>query len=133
MSGVNYQILTTFRKTALTLLLLGGFLTLFIYFGNFNLLSTYPVSVATIFTKIFHFKVRHYFSYIDLVFSDLIRRKIYARIVPGHTYGPTDRHFAVIEKYCSKVETVYTAHQWYKHVRKAIMSVEFKVEVVEMQ
>lgn len=70
-------------------------------------------------------------------FSDLIRRQVYTRIdfkflVPGHTYGPTDRHFAVIEKYCSKIDTVYTPHQWYDHVRKAILSVESKVEVVEM-
>lgn len=70
-------------------------------------------------------------------FSDLIRRKVYSRIdfkflVPGHTYGPSDRHFPIIEKYCSKVESVFTPHQWYEHVRKAVVSVESKVEVVGM-
>ena len=48
-------------------------------------------------------------------FQDLIRRKVYTRIdfkfpVSGHTYGPTDRRFAVIEKHASKVEAVYTPH-----------------------
>ncbi len=43
------------------------------------------------------------------LFSDLIRRQVYTRsdfnfLVPGHTYGPTDRHFAVIEKYCSRLK-----------------------------
>ena len=39
--------------------------------------------------------------YLMCFFSDLIRRHVYSRIdfkflVPGHTYGPTDRNFAVI-------------------------------------
>ena len=54
-------------------------------------------------------------------------------LIPGHTYGPTDRHFAVIEKYAANVETVYTAPQWYGHVRDAITKVGSNVEVVEME
>ena len=77
-------------------------------------------------------------NYLMWFFSDLIRRQIYTRIdfkflIPGHTYGPTDRHFAVIEKYAVNVETVYTAPQWYGHVRDAITKVGSKVEVVEME
>ena len=71
-------------------------------------------------------------------FSDLIRRQVYSRIdfkfmVPGHTYGPTDRHFATIEKYCSKIETVYIPQEWYEHVREAIVAVGSKIDVVEME
>ena len=71
-------------------------------------------------------------------FSDLIRRQVYSRIdfkfmVPGHTYEPTDRHFATIEKYCSKIETVYIPQEWYEHVREAIVAVGSKIDVVEME
>ena len=52
--------------------------------------------------------------------ADLIRHQVYSRIdfkflIPSHTYGPTDRNFAVIGKYAAKVdsETVYTPQQWY--------------------
>lgn len=73
-----------------------------------------------------------------MVFSDLIRCQVYTRIdfkflIPGHTYGPTDRHFAVIEKYAANIETIYTALQWYDHVREAITKTGSKIEVVEME
>ena len=77
-------------------------------------------------------------NYLMWFFSDLIRRQVYSRIdfkflIPGHTYGPTDRHFVVIEKYTAKVETVYTPQQWYVHVRNAVVSVGSRVEVIELQ
>lgn len=64
----------------------------------------------------------------DVVLTDLICRQVYSRIdfnflILGRTYGPTDRNFAVIEKYAAKVETVYTLQQWYEHVCNAVMSV----------
>ena len=71
-------------------------------------------------------------------FQDLIRCKVYTRIdfkflVPSHTYGSTDRLFAVIEKHASKVEAVYTPHQWFYHVREAVMNASCRIEVTEMQ
>ena len=70
-------------------------------------------------------------------FQDLIRRNVYTRIdfkflVVGHTYGPADRYFAVIEKHTSKLETVYTPQQWFDHVRKAATSPNCRIEVTEM-
>ena len=67
-------------------------------------------------------------------FQDLIRRYVYSRIdykflVVGHTYGPTDRSFGVIEHYTSKVETVYTPQQWYEHVKQTAVS----IKVTEME
>ena len=74
------------------------------------------------------------------VFQDLNYCKVYTRIdfkflVPGHTYGPTDRLFAVIEKHASKVEVeaVYTPYQWFGHVREAVMNASCRIEVTEMQ
>ena len=66
-------------------------------------------------------------------FQDLIRRGIYSRIdykflVVGHTYGPTDRCFGVIEKHLNKYENVYTPQEWYEHEQQATS----KVEVIEM-
>ena len=54
-------------------------------------------------------------NYIRWFFQKLIHRKVYSRIdykflVVGHTYGPTDRSFGVIEHYTSRIETVYTPH-----------------------
>ena len=71
-------------------------------------------------------------------FSDLIHQHVYSRIdfkflIPGHTYGPTDRHFAIIEKFASKIEVVYTPQQWYDNVRKAVTTVGSRVEVAEMK
>ena len=71
-------------------------------------------------------------------FQDLICCKVYTRIdfkflIPRHTYGPTDRLFAVIEKHASKVEAVYTPHQWFDHVREAVMNASCRIEVTEMQ
>ena len=69
-------------------------------------------------------------------FSDLIRCQVYTQIdfkflIPGHTYGPTDRHFDVIEKYVANIETVYAPLQWYGHGCNS--KVDCKVEVVEME
>ena len=71
-------------------------------------------------------------------FSDLIHQHVYSRtdfkfLIPGHTYGPTDRHFAIIEKFASKIEAVYTPQQWYDNVRKAVTTVGSRVEVAEMK
>lgn len=46
-------------------------------------------------------------------FQYLIQLKVYTSIdykflIPGHTYGPADRNFAIIEKYAAKLENVYT-------------------------
>ena len=67
-------------------------------------------------------------------FQELIRRKVYSRIdykflVVGHTYGPTDRSFGVIERYTSRIDTVYTPQQWYEHVCTAASN----VHVMEMK
>ena len=66
-------------------------------------------------------------NYLMWFLTDLIRQ-VYSRIdfkflIPGHYNGPTDRNFAVIEKYAAKVETVYTLQQWYEHVCNAVVSV----------
>lgn len=71
-------------------------------------------------------------NYIMWFFQELIRQKVYSRIdykflVVGHTYGPTDRSFGVIEHYTSRIETVYTPHQWYGHVRNAATGIEVNV------
>lgn len=71
-------------------------------------------------------------------FQDLIRRGIYTRIdykflIVGHTYGPTDRCFGVIEKHLKKIEQVYTPEEWYQHVRESAVSEHSKIEVIEMQ
>ena len=76
-------------------------------------------------------------NYVIWFFQDLIRRGVYTRIdfkflIAGHTYGPTDRHFALIEKHTAKVETVFTPSQWFDEVRKAVISTNSKIEVVEM-
>ena len=39
---------------------------------------------------------------------------------------------SVIERYTSKIETVYTPQQWYEHVHNASFGVR-SIEVVEMQ
>ena len=77
-------------------------------------------------------------NYLMWFFQDLIHREVYTRVdfkflIAGHTYGPTDRHFALIENYASKVETVYTPIQWFDHVREAVMNTNSKIEVTEMQ
>ena len=68
-------------------------------------------------------------------FLDLIRRGIYAQIdykflVVGHTYGPADRYFGVIENYTRKIENIYTPQEWYEHVQAS--SVSGKIEVFAM-
>lgn len=65
-------------------------------------------------------------------FQDLIRRGIYSRIdlkflVVGHTYGPTDRTFGVIEKYTSKLESVCTPEQWYNQISLSTPTVQVTV------
>ena len=45
-------------------------------------------------------------------------------MVVGHTYGPTDRSFGVIEHYTSRIETVYTSEQWYEHVTNAAAGIQ---------
>ena len=67
-------------------------------------------------------------------FQELIRRNVYSRIdykflIAGHTYGTTDQAFGTIERYASRIETVYIPDQWYDHVRNASKS----VEVIEMK
>ena len=69
-------------------------------------------------------------------FQDLIRRNVYSRIdykflIPGHTYGATDQVFGAIERYASRIETVYIPNQWYDHVRNACTGAS-AIEVVEM-
>ena len=76
-------------------------------------------------------------NYLMWFLQELIRRKIYLRIdykclIPGHTYGPTDRNFALIEKYASQLENVSIPEQWYKHTRDAVTSMNAKVQVIEM-
>ena len=39
----------------------------------------------------------------------------------------------MIEKHASKVEAVYTPHQWFDHVREAVMNASYRIEVTEMQ
>ena len=68
-------------------------------------------------------------NYIMSFFQDLVRQHIYSRIdykflVVGHTYGPTDRSFGVIEHYTSRIETVYTPQQWYGHVKDAAAGIQ---------
>lgn len=68
-------------------------------------------------------------------FLDMIRRGVYSRIdykflVVGHTYGPTDRCFGVIEKHVQNIENVYSSQEWYKHVEES--SVSRKIEVIQM-
>lgn len=51
-------------------------------------------------------------NYVVWFFQEMIRRKVYSRIdykflIPGHTYGSTDQAFGMIERYTSKIETVY--------------------------
>ena len=70
-------------------------------------------------------------------FQDLIRRRIYSRIdfkylIPGHTYGPADRNFAIIEKQAEKVETVYIPEEWYQHVTESCVSSKNQIHVIEM-
>ena len=71
-------------------------------------------------------------------FQDLICCGVYSSIdykflVPGHTYSPTDRHFAIIEKHADTIETVYTPKEWYQHVSETFVSSQSKVYVIEMQ
>ena len=71
-------------------------------------------------------------------FQDLIRKGIYSRIdykflIVGHTYGPTDTCFGVIEKHLHQIETVYTPQEWYQHVKDSAVTVASRVEVTEMQ
>ena len=70
-------------------------------------------------------------------FQDLIRKGIYSRIdykflIVGHTYGPTDRCFGVIEKHLHQIETGYTPQEWYQHVKDTAVTVTSRVEVIEM-
>ncbi len=71
-------------------------------------------------------------------FQDLIRKGVYSRIdykflIVGHTYGPADRCFGVIEKYLDRIETVYTPQDWYQHVKDSAVAESSRVEVIEMQ
>jgi len=75
-------------------------------------------------------------NYLMWFFQELIRRKVYSRVdykflIPGHTYGSTDQAFGVIERYTSKIETVYTPQQWYGHVSN--VSTAHGIQVVEME
>ncbi len=77
-------------------------------------------------------------NYLVWFFQELIRRNIYSRVdlkflVPGHTYGPTDRNFAIIEKYADRLENVYLPEHWYKHVHDAVVRHDSKIQVVEMK
>ena len=76
-------------------------------------------------------------NYVVWFFQEMIRRKVYSRIdykflIPGHTYGSTDQTFGMIERYTSKIETVYIPQQWYEHVTNASIGVG-SVEVIEMK
>ena len=47
-----------------------------------------------------------------ILYADAFTREIdYKFLVPGHTYGQTDRHFAIIEKHAARVETVFTPEE----------------------
>ena len=76
-------------------------------------------------------------NYIMWCFQDLIRQKFYSRIdyiflIAHHTYRATDQVFDVIECYTSKIETVYTLDEWYKHVCTASTRMR-SIEVIEMK
>lgn len=75
-------------------------------------------------------------NYIIWFFQELIRRGVYSRIdykflVVGHTYGAIDRSFGVIERYTSRLDTVYVPEKWYQHVRDA--SVNANIDVIQME
>ncbi len=70
-------------------------------------------------------------------FQDLIRRRVYSRIdykflVVGHTYGPADRYFGVIEKHVRKIENVYTTDEWYKLVQESSLASSSNIKVIPM-
>jgi len=46
-------------------------------------------------------------------------------------YGAIDRSFGVIERYTSRIDTVYVPEQWYQHVRDA--SVNANIKVIPME
>jgi len=76
-------------------------------------------------------------NYVVWFFQEMIRRKVYSRIdykflIPGHTYGSTDQAFGMIERYTSKIETVYVPQQWYEHVTNASTGIS-SVKVIEMK
>ena len=54
-------------------------------------------------------------------------------LVSGHTYGPTDRHFAIIEQHAARVETVFTPEEWQQRVSESFVNKECKFHVVNMQ
>ena len=71
-------------------------------------------------------------------FQDLVRKGVYSRIeykflIVGHTYGPTDRCFGVIEKHLGRIKNVYTPGEWYQHVRDSAVTESSRLEVIEMQ
>ena len=64
-------------------------------------------------------------------FQELIRQKVYSRIdcfwslvIP---MAQQDKSFGVIEHYTSRIETVYTPHQWYEYMRNAATGIEVNV------
>jgi hypothetical protein len=76
----------------------------------------------------------HTIAQTKIISEGLICRHIYSRIdykflIAGHTYGPTDRCFGVIEKYLDRIENVYTPQEWYDHVSHSTST----AKVVEMQ
>ncbi len=56
--------------------------------------------------------------------TEVIDRKF---LVPGHTYLPNDRDFAVVETANKKREHIYTPDQWYKVIRIARKKKPFPV------
>jgi hypothetical protein len=77
-------------------------------------------------------------NYLIWLFQELIRKKVYSQVdlkflIPGHTYGPTDRNFALIEKYADRLENVLLPEDWYKHVQNAVSRPDSKIQVVEMK
>jgi hypothetical protein len=56
--------------------------------------------------------------------TEVIDRKF---LVPGHTYLPNDRDFAVVETSNKKREHIYTPNQWYEVMRIARKKKPFHV------
>lgn len=54
-------------------------------------------------------------------------------LVVGHTHLPSDRDFAVIEKYKKKMKTVYAPEDWYNAVKNCKRNNPFKVTVMKRE
>lgn len=76
--------------------------------------------------------------FLMLLWLQLVREKKYKSIehrflVSGHTYLPSDRDFAVIEKYKKYLRQVYCPEQWYEAVAKSKRVKPFKVVIMKQE